>query len=180
MRDTETASIGVEASLTGHLVFSTLHTNSAPETITRLLDMGLNPLNFSDAFLGVLAQRLTRRLCSKCREEHPVSVDEFETLVSDYGKNYFDKTGIEHDAEMVLHRANGCEKCSSTGYRGRMGIHELMEGTPEVKLMIKKQASTETILEQAMKEGMSTLKQDGILKVIQGITDMEEVRRVCI
>jgi type II secretory ATPase GspE/PulE/Tfp pilus assembly ATPase PilB-like protein len=180
MRDTETASIGVEASLTGHLVFSTLHTNSAPETITRLLDMGLNPLNFSDAFLGVLAQRLTRRLCSKCREEHPVSVDEFETLVSDYGKNYFDKTGIEYDAEMVLHRANGCEKCSSTGYRGRMGIHELMEGTPEVKLMIKKQASTETILEQAMKEGMSTLKQDGILKVIQGITDMAEVRRVCI
>ena len=180
MRDTETASIGVEASLTGHLVFSTLHTNSAPETITRLLDMGLNPLNFSDAFLGVLAQRLTRRLCPKCREEHPVSVDEFETLTSDYGKDYFDKTGIEYDTEMVLHRANGCEKCSSTGYRGRMGIHELMEGTPEVKLMIKKQASTETILEQAMKEGMSTLKQDGILKVIQGITDMAEVRRVCI
>jgi type II secretory ATPase GspE/PulE/Tfp pilus assembly ATPase PilB-like protein len=180
MRDTETASIGVEASLTGHLVFSTLHTNSAPETITRLLDMGLNPLNFSDAFLGVLAQRLTRRLCPKCREEHPVSVDEFKTLTSDYGKDYFDKTGIEHDAEMVLHRASGCEKCSGTGYRGRMGIHELMEGTPEVKLMIKKQASTETILEQAMKEGMSTLKQDGILKVIQGITDMAEVRRVCI
>ena len=180
MRDTETASIGVEASLTGHLVFSTLHTNSAPETITRLLDMGLNPLNFSDAFLGVLAQRLTRQLCSKCREEYPVSMDEFETLISDYGKNYFDKTGIEYDTEMVLHQANGCEKCSSTGYRGRMGIHELMEGTPEVKLMIKKQASTETILEQAMKEGMSTLKQDGILKVIQGITDIAEVRRVCI
>ena len=180
MRDTETASIGVEASLTGHLVFSTLHTNSAPETITRLLDMGLNPLNFSDAFLGVLAQRLTRKLCPKCRQEYPVSMDEFETLISDYGKNYFDKTGIEYDTEMVLHQANGCEKCSSTGYRGRMGIHELMEGTPEVKLMIKNQASTETILEQAMKEGMSTLKQDGILKVIQGITDMAEVRRVCI
>ena len=81
---------------------------------------------------------------------------------------------------MVLYQAIGCEKCSSTGSRGRMGIHELMEGTPEVKLMIKKQASTETILEQAMKEGMSTLKQDGILKVIQGITDMAEVRRVCI
>ena len=180
MRDEETASIGVEASLTGHLVFSTLHTNSAPETITRLLDMGLNPLNFSDAFLGVLAQRLTRRLCPKCRKEHSLSVDEFETLTSDYGKEYFAKTGVEYDAEMVLHQANGCEKCSGTGYRGRMGIHELMEGTPEIKLMIKKQAGTETILEQAMKEGMSTLKQDGILKVIQGITDMAEVRRVCI
>jgi len=180
MRDTETASIGVEASLTGHLVFSTLHTNSAPETITRLLDMGLNPLNFSDAFLGVLAQRLTRRLCTKCRQEYTLSADEFEALTSDFGKKYFDKTGIEYDAEMILHRAQGCEKCSSTGYRGRMGIHELMEGTPEVKLMIKKQASSESILEQALKEGMFTLKQDGILKVIQGITDMAEVRRVCI
>ena len=180
MRDEETASIGVEASLTGHLVFSTLHTNSAPETITRLLDMGLNPLNFSDAFLGVLAQRLTRRLCTKCRKEYKLSADEFETLASDFGKKYFDKTGIKHDAEMVFYQAKGCEKCSGTGYRGRMGIHELMEGTPEVKLMIKKQASTESILKQAMKEGMSTLKQDGILKVIQGITDMAEVRRVCI
>jgi len=180
MRDTETASIGVEASLTGHLVFSTLHTNTAPETITRLLDMGLNPLNFSDAFLGVLAQRLTRRLCTKCRQEYTLSADEFETLTSDFGKKYFDKTGIEYDAEMILHRAQGCEKCSGTGYRGRMGIHELMEGTPEVKLMIKKQASSESILEQALKEGMFTLKQDGILKVIQGITDMAEVRRVCI
>ncbi len=180
MRDEETASIGVEASLTGHLVFSTLHTNSAPETITRLLDMGLNPLNFSDAFLGVLAQRLTRRLCKKCCKEYQVSVDEFQTLAADYGKKYFDKTGIEHDAAMTLHQANGCEACSGTGYRGRMGIHELMEGTPEVKLMIKKQASTETILEQSMKEGMSTLKQDGILKAIEGITDIAEVRRVCI
>ena len=180
MRDEETASIGVEASLTGHLVFSTLHTNSAPETITRLLDMGLNPLNFSDAFLGVLAQRLTRRLCTKCRKESSLTMDDFESLTTDYGKKYFDNTGIEYNAEMVLYQAAGCEKCSSTGYRGRMGIHELMEGTPEVKLMIKKQASTELILEQAMKEGMSTLKQDGILKVFQGITDMAEVRRVCI
>ena len=174
MRDEETASIGVEASLTGHLVFSTLHTNSAPETITRLLDMGLNPLNFSDAFLGVLAQRLTRRLCKNCREEYPLTGDEFEMLTTEYGQDHFDKVGFEYDAEMTLYRAVGCEYCSGTGYRGRMGIHELMEGTPEVKLMIKKQASTETILEQAMKEGMSTLKQDGILKVIQGITDIRQ------
>jgi len=180
MRDEETASIGVEASLTGHLVFSTLHTNSAPETITRLLDMGLNPLNFSDAFLGVLAQRLTRRLCTKCHKDYTLSEEDFESVASDYGKQYFDKTGISYDAEINLHKANGCEKCSGTGYRGRMGIHELMEGTPEVKLMIKQKAGTEDILEQAMKEGMSTLKQDGILKVFQGITDMAEVRRVCI
>ena len=180
MRDEETASIGIEASLTGHLVFSTLHTNSAPETITRLLDMGLNPLNFSDAFLGVMAQRLTRRLCTNCREEYPVTKDDFEVMVSEYGKNYFDATGVEYDSDMTLYKAGGCESCSGTGYRGRMGIHELMEGTPKIKLMIKKQANTEQIFEQAMKEGMSTLKQDGIVKMFQGHTDMAEVRRVCI
>jgi len=180
MRDEETASIGIEASLTGHLVFSTLHTNSAPETITRLLDMGLNPLNFSDAFLGVMAQRLTRRLCTNCREEQAVTEDDFEVMVAEYGKKYFAASGIEYDADMTLYQAGGCENCSGTGYRGRMGIHELMEGSPQVKLMIKKQASTEQIFEQAMKEGMSTLKQDGIMKMFQGQTDMAEVRRVCI
>ena len=180
MRDEETASIGIEASLTGHLVFSTLHTNSAPETITRLLDMGLNPLNFSDAFLGVLAQRLTRRLCTGCREETPVTKEDFEVVVSDYGKNHFSKSGIEYEEGMTLYKASGCEKCSGTGYRGRMGIHELMEGTPQIKLMIKNQSSTEEIFEMAMQEGMSTLKQDGIMKVFQGLTDMTEVRRVCI
>jgi type II secretory ATPase GspE/PulE/Tfp pilus assembly ATPase PilB-like protein len=180
MRDEETASIGIEASLTGHLVFSTLHTNSAPETITRLLDMGLNPLNFSDAFLGVLAQRLTRRLCSNCREEYPLTQDEFEELRIDFGEKYFGRTGIEYSPEMTLYRKKGCDSCSDTGYRGRMGIHELMEGTPEVKLLIKKQATTEQIFEQAMQQNMSTLKQDGILKVFQGLTDIPEVRRVCI
>ncbi len=180
MRDEETASIAIEASLTGHLVFSTLHTNSAPETISRLLDMGLNPLNFSDAFLGVLAQRLTRRLCTNCREEYPLTEDDFEMLNAEYSSKHFNNAGVEYAAGMTLYRAAGCEKCSGTGYRARMGIHELMEGTPEIKLMIKKQAGTEAIFEQAIKEGMSTLKQDGISKVIQGITDMAEVRRVCI
>ncbi len=180
MRDEETASIGIEASLTGHLVFSTLHTNSAPETITRLLDMGLNPLNFSDAFLGVLAQRLVRRLCKNCREEYHPSEEEFEEIVNDYGKKHFGSTGIEHDSEMTLYKAVGCETCSNTGYRGRLGIHELMEGTPKIKLMIKKQADTEQLLKQAIKEGMATLKQDGIQKVFGGLTDIPEVRRVCI
>jgi type II secretory ATPase GspE/PulE/Tfp pilus assembly ATPase PilB-like protein len=180
MRDKETASVGIEASLTGHLVFSTLHTNSAPETITRLLDMGLNPLNFSDAFLGVLAQRLTRRLCHSCREEYLLPEDEFEMIQSDYGEEHFDRTGLEYDSGMTLYRAGQCEKCSNTGYRGRMGIHELMEGTPEIKLMIKNQTGTERLFEQALKDGMSTLKQDGILKMFQGETDMAEVRRVCI
>ena len=180
MRDEETASIGIEASLTGHLVFSTLHTNSAPETITRLLDMGLNPLNFSDAFLGVLAQRLTRRLCKDCMEEYPLTKDEFEMIYVDYGEKYWAQTGIEYDHDTTLYRPVGCDACSNTGYRGRMGIHELMEGTPKIKLMIKKQASTEMLFAQAMNEGMSTLRQDGIMKVFKGHTDMSEVRRVCI
>ena len=180
MRDEETASIGIEASLTGHLVFSTLHTNSAPETITRLLDMGLNPLNFSDAFLGVLAQRLTRCLCKDCMEEYPLTKDEYEMIYVDFGEKYWAQTGIEYGPDLTLLRPVGCDSCSNTGYRGRMGIHELMEGTPKIKLMIKKQANTEMIFAQAMKEGMATLRQDGIMKVFKGLTDMSEVRRVCI
>ena len=180
MRDEETASIGIEASLTGHLVFSTLHTNSAPETITRLLDMGLNPLNFSDAFLGVLAQRLTRRLCKDCMEEYPLTKEEYEMIYVDYGEKYWAQTGIEYDPDLTLCKSVGCDACSNTGYRGRMGIHELMEGTAKIKLMIKKQANTEMLFAQAMKEGMSTLRQDGIMKVFKGFTDMAEVRRVCI
>ena len=181
MRDEETAAIGIEASLTGHLVFSTLHTNSAPETVTRLLDMGLNALNFSDAFLGVLAQRLTRRLCTNCRKEYVLSRDEFDGIALGLRRGV-----VRPEPGSIIPRASksikpvGCESCSSTGYRGRMGIHELMEGTPEIKLMIKKQANTEDILNMAMQQGMTTLKQDGIQKVFKGITDISEVRRVCI
>jgi len=180
MRDQETASIGIEASLTGHLVFSTLHTNSAPETITRLLDMGLNALNFSDAFLGVLAQRLVRRLCQNCSKEENISKEEFEEIVMDFGKEDFAKTGIKYSSDLTIKRCGSCEVCSGTGYKGRLGIHELMEGTPAIKRLIKKQASTEELFALAKKEEMTTLKQDGILKVFSGITDISEVRRVCI
>jgi len=182
MRDEETASIGVEASLTGHLVFSTLHTNSAPETITRLLDMKLNPLNFSDAFLGVLAQRLVRTLCSQCREPYHPSEEEFNDMVMAYGDEAFKTTGRRYTPEMKLNRAKmgGCDACSGSGYKGRIGIHELMEGTREIKRMIKKQASAEDLFIQAAREGMATLKQDAIDKVFQGLIDMKEVNRVCI
>ncbi len=180
MRDKETASIGVEASLTGHLVFSTLHTNSAPETVTRLLDMGLNPLNFSDAFLGVLAQRLTRRLCSNCKKPFNPSREEFDEIISDYGKEKFKATGIEYSSDLLFYRTGGCENCSGSGYKGRMGIHELMEGTPVMKGLIKRAANTEELFSQAYKDNMTTLKQDGIMKVFQGLTDINEIRRVCI
>ncbi|OQW96638.1 MAG: general secretion pathway protein GspE, partial [Desulfobacteraceae bacterium A6] len=180
MRDHETASIGVEASLTGHLVFSTLHTNSAPETVTRLLDMGLNPLNFSDAFLGVMAQRLVRRLCVNCKEEYHPSQEEFDEIAMDYGMQYFEATGIKYSSDLVLYKTGKCDTCDGTGYKGRLGIHELMEGTHEIKRMIKKAATSESLFTQAMKEEMTTLKQDGILKVFKGLTDISEVRRVCI
>jgi len=180
MRDEETAATAIEASLTGHLVFSTLHTNSAPETVTRLLDMGLNPLNFSEALLAVLAQRLVRKLCEKCHQEYHPSEEEFQEIVSDYGIDHFGATGIEFTPDLTLYRSQGCEECSGTGYSGRVGIHELLYGSNVIKGMIKKQAGTDVIFEQALKEGMATLKQDAIMKVFQGITDISEVRRVCI
>lgn len=180
MRDQETASIGIEASLTGHLVFSTLHTNSAPETVTRLLDMGLNPLNFSDAFLGVLAQRLVRRLCMECREEYNPSEEEFQEIVTAYGPEQFEATKIEFTPELTLYRPRGCDLCSGSGYRGRMGIHELMEGTPQIKSMVKTRATSEQLFEQATKDGMTSLKQDAIVKIFEGFTDFTEVKRVCV
>jgi type II secretory ATPase GspE/PulE/Tfp pilus assembly ATPase PilB-like protein len=180
MRDEETAATAIEASLTGHLVFSTLHTNTAAETVARLLDMGLNPLNFSESFLGVLAQRLVRKICDKCRKEYHPSKEEFEEILLDYGKDNSEDSGIEYTPDLTLYRPEGCEECSGTGYKGRLGIHELLYGSNEIKRLIKKQAGSDIILEQAIKEGMTTLKQDGIKKVFQGITDMAEVRRVCI
>jgi type II secretory ATPase GspE/PulE/Tfp pilus assembly ATPase PilB-like protein len=180
MRDHETAAIGVEASLTGHLVFSTLHTNSAPETITRLLDMGLNPLNFSDAFLGVLAQRLLRKMCKDCKESYHPTEQEFEAIVNAYGKDQFGAVDIAYYPELKLYRSKGCDTCSDSGYRGRMGIHELMEGTREAKGLIKQNSPTEKLFEQAFRDGMATLKQDAIAKMFDGLTDMNEIRRVCV
>jgi len=180
MRDNETASIGIEASLTGHLVFSTLHTNSASETITRLLDMGLNPLNFSDALLGVLAQRLIRKLCPNCRKKYHPSPEEFEALAAEYGKEAFHSANIEYSPKLVLYRPSGCDACSGTGYKGRGAIHELLEGSAAIKKLIKKEANTDEIFLQGARDGMTTLKQDGINKVFLGLTDISEVRRVCI
>ncbi len=180
MRDHETAAIGIEASLTGHLVFSTLHTNSAPETVTRLLDMGLNPLNFSDAFLGVLAQRLIRRLCKSCRKKYHPTEEEFQDLVQDYGETAFRALGVEYGPDTKLHKIKGCEECSNTGYRGRLGAHELMYGSKEVKRLIKREAETEALFEKSSEEGMTTIRQDALTKVLQGLTDVDEVRRVCI
>ncbi len=180
MRDFETAKIGVEASLTGHLVFSTLHTNSAPETIVRLLDMGIDPLNFADALLGILAQRLVRTLCKKCKEAYHPSKEEYEEIAETYGKKYFDKLNIPYTDNFTLYRPKGCDTCDGTGYLGRMGIHELLIASDNIKRMIQRHEHAEPIREAAIEEGMTTLLQDGIQKALQWHTDLKQVRRVCI
>jgi type II secretory ATPase GspE/PulE/Tfp pilus assembly ATPase PilB-like protein len=180
MRDEETVTIGVEASLTGHLVFSTLHTNSAPETVTRLLDMGMDPFNFADALLGILAQRLVRTLCEDCKEPYHPSQEEFDSLVLDYGEEDFQKLGLSYSSDLELYRTKGCDKCNGTGYRGRTGLHELLEGTDEIKRLIQVRKPMEEIRAQAKQDGMVTLKQDGIQKVFKGMTDIAQVRMVCI
>jgi type II secretory ATPase GspE/PulE/Tfp pilus assembly ATPase PilB-like protein len=180
MRDRETAATAIEASLTGHLVLSTLHTNNAPETLTRLLDMGMNPLNIADSFLAVLAQRLVRKLCPDCIEPYHPNQEEFDYIVKDYGEKPFLELGVDYTPSFELKRSLGCEKCNGSGYKSRLGIHELIEGTPEIKLLIKKQATSQDLAKQAIKDGMTTLKQDGVNKVFEGITDMSEVRRVCV
>ena len=180
MRDYETAKTGVEASLTGHLVFSTLHTNSAPETVVRLLDMGIDPLNFADALLGILAQRLVRTLCISCKEMYHPTKEEYNEIVESYGKAAFEKLNIPYNDNFNLYRSKGCDICDKTGYKGRVGVHELLVATEDIKKMVQKHATVEMMREQAMKEGMTTLLQDGILKAIKGLTDFKQVRRVCI
>jgi len=177
MRDHETAAIGVEASLTGHLVFSTLHTNSAPETIVRLLDMDIDPFNFADALLGILAQRLVRTLCT-CKEAYHPSQEEFAELIQEYGAEYWPKLGISYTNDLRLQRPRGCTRCNESGYKGRMGIHELLVATDDVKRLVQKKAPVEELRRRAIDEGMTTLLQDGIQKVLQGHTDFKQVRAV--
>jgi type II secretory ATPase GspE/PulE/Tfp pilus assembly ATPase PilB-like protein len=181
MRDRETTSIGIQASLTGHLVLSTLHTNSAPESITRLLDLGMDPFNFSDAILCILAQRLVRTLCKNCRQSYHLSLEEYTSLAREYGLDYFnDKVKIPFEDDLMLNKPVGCGDCNGSGYRGRMALHELLMGTDEIKLLIQNTVKIDEIRTQAIKDGMTTLKQDGIEKIFNGHLDLLQVRKVCI
>ena len=181
MRDKETTHIGIEASLTGHLVFSTLHTNSAPESITRLLDMGMDPFNFADAILCIMAQRLVRTLCSECKKSYNPSEEEFLELVREYGPEEFERNvNVKYSSDIELCKPVGCDICNNTGYRGRMGIHELLIGTDPMRKLIQNRAQMKDIRDQALADGMTTLKQDGIEKVLSGHTDLLQVRKVCI
>ncbi len=182
MRDRETTSIGIEASLTGHLVLSTLHTNSAPESITRLLDMGMDPFNFADSILCILAQRLVRTLCKNCKESYHPSKSEYEALVREYGSfEAFEKNvNIPYTDDLILNRPVGCKRCYNAGYAGRMGLHELLAGTDQIKKLIQSNSPIKILRDQALKDGMTTLKQDGIEKIFGGNCDLLQVRKVCI
>ncbi|HEX5805860.1 MAG TPA: GspE/PulE family protein [Macromonas sp.] len=193
MRDEETAHIAVEASLTGHLVLSTLHTNSAPESITRLLEIGIDPFNFSDSLLAILAQRLVRRLCKKCVLARPATEEEVLALASQYLES--DKSTAEEETAALVQRwqaehgvddgqggrylrtfvKKGCDACEGRGLKGRLGIYELMLSDDDIRRHIRKRSSAGEIRASALKAGMRTLRQDGIEKVIMGLTDLNEV-----
>jgi len=198
MRDAETTGIGIEASLTGHLVFATLHTNSAPESIIRLLDMGMDPFNFSDALLGILAQRLAKRLC-KCKESYTPDADEIRLFMKEYCSELENTAAFKKDmkaayaetearllkdygkdGKFVFTRAKGCDTCGGSGYKGRVGLHELMIGTEPQKKLIVERARVVQLVAQALEDGMLTLKMDGLEKSLQGVTDLKQVRAVCI
>jgi type II secretory ATPase GspE/PulE/Tfp pilus assembly ATPase PilB-like protein len=177
-----------------------LHTNSAPESIIRLLDMGMDPFNFADALLGILAQRLAKRLCADCKKPHVATPEEIKMLLTEYSAELANTTTWKKDpnaamraiyndwiklfgneqGQITLYSPAGCPKCSDTGYRGRVGLHELLLGTDTVKKSIQGHSRVAELLAIALEEGMHTLKQDGMEKVLQGITDMHQVRAVCI
>jgi type II secretory ATPase GspE/PulE/Tfp pilus assembly ATPase PilB-like protein len=180
MRDKETADIAIEASLTGHLVLSTLHTNSAVDTVIRLLDLGCDPFNFADAMLGVLAQRLCKRICIQCKEAYHPSRQEYDELVEGYGVQDWPTLGIEYRAEWCLYRGRGCESCNRTGFKGRVPLHELLLPSEGMKQLIQTRSRTAEMLALAMKEGMVTLVQDGIHKVLQGFTTYRQVKAVAL
>ncbi|MEO7391705.1 MAG: GspE/PulE family protein [Ramlibacter sp.] len=197
-RDKETVSMGVEASLTGHLVFSTLHTNSAPESIVRLLDMGMDPFNFADALLGILAQRLAKKLCD-CKTEYFPDSDEVKLFVTEYSEELRHSSAWKadyagearklyeswlkaygQDGRLKFYKANGCEKCNKTGYKGRLGLHELLVADDHMKRLIQERARVSELFAHAVETGMRTLKMDGMEKIMLGLTDLKQVRSVCI
>ena len=197
-RDKETVSMGVEASLTGHLVFSTLHTNSAPESITRLMDMGMDPFNFADALLGILAQRLAKRLCD-CKQAYVPDAEELRLFAKEYAEELrhskawvADYEGESQkmvdqwrqtygqDGELRFYRHVGCDKCNNSGYKGRVGLHELLIADDGIKKLIQERARVAELFAAAVEGGMRTLKMDGMEKIMMGLTDLKMVRQVCI
>jgi type II secretory ATPase GspE/PulE/Tfp pilus assembly ATPase PilB-like protein len=186
MRDTETAKIAIEASLTGHLVFSTVHTNSAAESIVRLLDLGMDPFNFADALVGVLSQRLAKKLCPVCKQAHIASESEIADLSAEYcsgtGKDPQVELARWHaeygkEGELKLYTALGCNACTG-GYKGRGVVYELLSGSPAIKHLVHSHGTVEQLLAVAEQEGMLTLRQNAIEHRLQGIFDLTTARAV--
>ena len=180
MRDRVTAGVAVEASLTGHLVLSTLQANSAAETVPRLLGMDIDPYAFADALRGVLAQRLVKRLCTQCRVPYAPTPTEWEEIASAYGHDAFAERADRTSTEFMLHRAMGCARCNGTGYRGRVALHEILPGSRAIAALIRQRATIVELRAAADREGMTTVLQDGIEKALQGITDLGQVRSSCL
>jgi len=199
MRDKETTGTGIEASLTGHLVFATLHTNSAPESIIRLLDMGMDPFNFADALLGILAQRLAKRMCS-CKQAYIPEPAELTSFLREYCEELMATSRFKADpkgsmeavykdwvklygndkGQLQFYKPVGCDKCGGGGFKGRCGLHELLIATDTLKKLIQEHARVAQMLGQCLEDGMRTLKQDGMEKCLTGVTHIKEVRAVCI
>jgi type II secretory ATPase GspE/PulE/Tfp pilus assembly ATPase PilB-like protein len=199
MRDKETTGTGIEASLTGHLVFATLHTNSATESIIRLLDMGMDPFNFADALLGILAQRLAKRMCS-CKQPYTPDPAELTAFLREYCEELMNTSRFKADpkgameavykdwikiygnekGQLTFYKPVGCEKCGGSGFKGRCGLHELLIATDKLKKLVQEHSRVAEMLAQCLEDGMRTLKQDGMEKCLTGMTHMKEVRTVCI
>src|SRR2546425_10418456 len=199
MRDKETTGTGIEASLTGHLVFATLHTNSATESIIRLLDMGMDPFNFADALLGILAQRLAKRMCS-CKQPYTPEAAELTAFLREYCEELMNTSRFKADpkgsmeavykdwvktygndkGQLTFYKPVGCDKCGGSGFKGRCGLHELLIATDKLKKLIQEHSRVADMLAQCLEDGMRTLKQDGMEKCLMGVTHMKEVRAVCV
>jgi type IV pilus assembly protein PilB len=165
IRDLETANIAVQAALTGHLVFSTLHTNDAPSAVARIVDMGVKPFLVASAVRAIMAQRLIRKVCVKCRQSYTPSEQEMKTL----------KLNPDEMKNATIVRGVGCNECSRTGYRGRMGIYEIFQITDDVRRLIYEKVPSNVIRTRARELGMRTLREDGVRKIMAGITTPEEV-----
>ena len=198
IRDLETAQIAVQAALTGHMILSTLHTNTAAGAITRLLDMGMDPFNFADALLGILAQRLAKKLCD-CKESYVPNGSELKKFLAEYAEELRHSKAWKADYEgetqklldqwvetygqegqLKFYRHVGCQKCNNTGYKGRIGLHELLIADDDIKKLIQERARVSEIFSASVEGGMRTLKMDGMEKIMMGLTDIKMVRSVCI
>jgi type II secretory ATPase GspE/PulE/Tfp pilus assembly ATPase PilB-like protein len=187
IRDAETAKIAIEASLTGHLVLSTLHTNNASESVVRLLDLGMDPMNFADSLLGIVAQRLVRSLCTRCAHERPLTEEGWQALLQEYQEGsdldirqasarLLAAAGVSSPGEVRVRHAVGCEHCANKGYKGRLGIYEILQNSRGIKQLIQNRARPSDIFDAAVAEGMRSLRHDALEKVVQGLIDLKQAR----